>query len=67
MWLSNIFSSRKRVLVVGDLEHVWYVSFGRPREPPSLVTIHLVSHWYTLPCVLGSLRAWMSCLLMHVK
>jgi hypothetical protein len=52
---------------MGDLEHAWYVRFGRLRAPPYLVTICLVSPWYTFPSCLGSLRAWMSCSPMYVK
>ena len=66
MWIPNSLSSRKRVLAVGDLEHAWYVSFGRLRKPPFLVTIYLVSPWYTLPNCPTLLRVWLSSLLMHV-
>jgi hypothetical protein len=52
---------------VGDLEHAWYVGFGRLRELVYFVMINIMSRWHTLASCLELLRDWMSCLPMHAK
>ena len=43
IWISNSLSSKNKVPVVGDLKHLWWVSFGRSRDPPYFITMYLVS------------------------
>ena len=42
-----VFSCMYRDIVVGDLEHVWYLNCGRCSTPPYLLAINFTIPWYT--------------------
>ena len=52
-WMLNCFCNIYRDLVIGDLEHPWYLDCGRCTTPPYLLVINFTTPWYIWPNGIG--------------
>ena len=59
--------SRYRVRVVEEWVQALLVILGIFCDPPFLASMYVVSPWYILPSCLGSLKACLSCLPIHLR